>query len=61
VFTHRLHACDVGCEIRAADLHLDCAKALGEIFIGLPQKRLDGEIEVDAPGVTGHAGVETAQ
>jgi len=35
-------------------------ESLGEIFVGLPQKRLDGEIEVDAAGVTGHAGVEAA-
>jgi hypothetical protein len=58
---HRLHPRDVGCEIRAAHLHLDCAKALSEIFVGLPQQCLDGEIEVDAPGVTGDAGVEAAE
>jgi hypothetical protein len=61
MFAHRLHPRDVGCEVRAAHLHLDCAKALGEIIVGLLQKRLDGEGEVDAAGVTGHAGVEAAE
>ena len=61
MLAHRLHARDVGCEIRAADLHLDGAKALGEIVVGLLQQRLDGKIEVDAAGVTGHAGIEAAE
>src|SRR5215217_5540604 len=43
------------------DLHLDGAKALGEIVVGLLQQRLHGEIEVDAAGITGHAGVKTAE
>ena len=47
MFAHRLHPRDVGCEGRAAHLHLDCAKALGEIFVGLPQKCFDREIKVD--------------
>ena len=61
MLAHRLHARDVGCEIRAPHLHLDGAKALGEIVVGLPEQRLDGKIEVDAAGVTGHAGVEAAE
>ena len=61
MFAHRLHARDVGREIRAADLHLDGAKALGDVVLGLLQKRLDGEVEVDAAGVTRHAGVEAAE
>ena len=61
MFSHRLHARDVGGEIRAAHLHLDGAKALGEIVVGLPEQRLDGKIEVDAAGITGHAGVEAAE
>ena len=51
MFAHRLHPRDVSSEIRAAHFHFDCAKALGEIFIVPPQKRLDGAIEVDTePG-----------
>src|SRR5471032_2102379 len=61
MLTHRLHALDIGCEIRSTDLHLDGAKALGEIIVRLLQKRVHGEIKVDATGVTGHASVETAQ
>ena len=61
MLAHRLHARGVGCEIGAAHFHLDGAKALGKIIVGLLQKRLDGEIEVDAAGVTGHAGVETTE
>ena len=61
MIAHRLHARDVGGEIRAADLHLDGAKALGEIVVGLLEQRLDGKIEIDAAGITGHAGVEAAE
>ena len=61
MFPHRLHPHDVRCEIRAAHFHLDCAKTPGEIFVGLPQKRLYGEVEIDTAGVTGHAGVEAAE
>ena len=61
MFSHRLHARDVGGEIRAAHLHLDGAKALGEIVVGLLEQRLDGKVEVDAAGIAGHAGVEAAE
>jgi hypothetical protein len=61
MLAHRLHAHDVGCEIRTAHLHLDGAKALGKIIVGLLEQRVDGKIEVDAAGVTGHAGVEAAE
>jgi hypothetical protein len=43
------------------DLHLDGAKALGKIVVGLLEQRVDGKIEVDAAGVTGHAGVEATE
>ena len=39
-------------------LHLDGAKTPGQIIVGLLEKRIDGKIEVDAAGLTGHAGVE---
>ena len=35
MFAHRLHPSDVRSEIRAARFHLDGAKALGEIVVGL--------------------------
>ena len=44
-----------------ADLHLDRAKALGKIVVGLLQQRVDREIEVDAAGIARHAGIEAAE
>jgi len=58
MLAHRLHALDIGCEIGSTDLHLNGAKALGEIVVRLLQKRVHGEIEVDPAGVTGYASVE---
>jgi hypothetical protein len=53
--------CCVGFELGPADLHLDGAKAFGEIAVGLLQQRLDREIEVDAAGIAGHARIEPAE
>ena len=61
MFAHRLDTCNVGCKIGAADLHLDGAKAFGEIVIGLLQERLDREIEVNAAGIAGHAGIKATK
>jgi hypothetical protein len=61
MLAHRLQALDVGCEIGSTDLHLDGAKALGEIAVRLLQKRLHRELEVDAAGVTGNPSVEAAE
>ena len=58
---HRLDACNVGCKIGTADLHLDGAKAFGEIAVGLREQRLHGEIEVDAAGITRHVRVVAAE
>ena len=55
MLAHRRDPRDIRFQIRPADLHLDGAKALGEIAVGLLQQRLDGEIEVDAAGIAGHA------
>src|SRR5215831_10373776 len=59
--SHRLHTCDIGCEIRSAHLHLDGAKALGEVPVSLLQQSLDREIEVDPAGIAGHAGIEASE
>ena len=61
MLAHCLHARDIGSEIGATNLHLDGAKALGEIVVRLLQQRLHGEVEVDAASVTGYASVEAAE
>ena len=61
VLAHRAHALDVLGELLAPDLHLDGAKALAEVAVGLAQKRVEGQIEVDAAGVARDAGVEAAE
>ena len=48
-------------ERRAADLHLDRAKAAGQVVVGLAQQGVERELEVDAARVAGHARVEAAQ
>ena len=61
MFSHRRDPRDVGFEIGPAGLHLDGAKAFGEIAVGLLEQRLDGEVEVDAAGIAGDARVEAAE
>ena len=58
---HRSHACHVLRQTRATDLHLDGAEALGEVVVGLPQQRIEREVEVDAAGVTRHRRIEAAE
>jgi hypothetical protein len=61
MLSHRLDAGDVSAEIGPPDLHLDGAKSLAQIVVGLLQQRLDREVEIDAAGVAGHAGIEAAE
>ena len=51
----------IGCQILAADLHLDGTKTFAEVVIRLLQQIFDGEIEIDATGVTGYVPIESAQ
>ena len=45
----------------APDLGLDCAKSLVDVAIGLLQQRVDGQMKVDAAGITRNAIAETAE
>ena len=58
---HRFDALDILSEARAADLHLDRAKAFGEIVVGLAQQFVERQVEIDAAGVARDLGVEAAE
>ena len=61
VAAHGGHPLHVLGERGPADLHLDGAKAAREIGIGLPQQRIQRELQVDAAGVAGHLRIVAAQ
>src|SRR3954453_2024582 len=48
-------------ELRPPDLHLDGAKALGEVALSLAQQGVGREVEIDAAGIAGDARVVAAE
>jgi hypothetical protein len=58
---HGFDTLDVLRQPLAADFHLDGAKSLGQIVVGLPQQLVEGEIEIDTAGIARDSRIKSAE